>query len=180
MTNLELRNDTDLNLRLGAWIFHVRNCDTRAVHWDDRGIDPDGSFAEIEILLLSPSGSGGQGPENRFQSRNHRNSQPFTGIATNIKDPTKTGNAKLAAGRKWEKIFHGKPYFSLFGKIFHGKMYFSLFGNDLKQKLRFESDGGRLSGSHLLSGKSRRAVGVLTGPPLLLMLRYLFLFYFCS
>ena len=49
-------------------------------------------------------------------------------------------------------------------------MYFSLFGNDLKQKLRFESDGGRLSGSHLLSGKSRRAVGVLTGPPLLFTL----------
>ena len=42
-------------------------------------------------------------------------------------------------------------------------------GNNLSQKLRFEADGG-LSGSHLVSGKSRRAVGVLTGPPLLLLL----------
>ena len=79
-----------------------------AFHWDDRSIDPDGSFAEIEILLLSPSGSAGQGPENRFQSRNHRNSPPFTGIATNIKDPAKTGNVKRSrGGEEMEIIFHG-------------------------------------------------------------------------
>ena len=49
-------------------------------------------------------------------------------------------------------------------------------GNNLSQKLRFEADGG-LSGSHLVSGKSRRAVGVLTGPPLLLLL-FVFVFVF--
>ena len=68
------------------------------VHWDDRSIDPDGSFAEIEILLLSPAAA-----ENRFQSRNHWNSPPFTGIATNIKDLAKTGNVKRSRGeRKWK------------------------------------------------------------------------------
>ena len=52
-------------------------------------------------------------------------------------------------------------------------------GNNLSWKLRFEADG-RLSGSHLLSRKSRRAVGVLTGPPLLLFLFafYLYLYIF--
>ena len=77
-----------------------------AVLWDDRGIDPDGTFAEIEILLLSPLEL--EGPENRFQSRNHRNSQPFTGIATNIKDPRQKQEIRSeAGGEEMEIIFHG-------------------------------------------------------------------------
>ena len=38
-----------------SWIFHVRNSDTRRYPLGQRGIDPGPeSFAEIEILLLSP------------------------------------------------------------------------------------------------------------------------------
>ena len=125
-----------------------------AVHWDDRGIDPDGSFAEIEILLLSPSGSGGQGPENRFQSRNHRNSRPFSGIATNIKDPAKTGNTRRSKGRgngnnlSWELRFEAEagrssPDFSVcqlyfFNFINRISLLWGGNGNNLSRKLRFE------------------------------------------
>ena len=124
-----------------------------AVLWDDRGIDPDGTFAEIEILLLSPLEL--EGPENRFQSRNHRNSQPFTGIATNIKDPAKTGNTKRSRGGgngnniSWELRFEREaegilPDFSVFQLYFFNFINcISLFwrgnGNNLKWKLGFEA-----------------------------------------